>query len=185
MLNAGALVTALDISKERVLQLSNNIKRIGLSKNLKLKVKDIMQYNPNSKADIVLLDAPCSATGTFRKNPDVVWVKNKKNVIQNASKQKKLLLKALSFLKKNGFLIYSNCSLQYEEGENLINDLCEKKIIYIDKILRTELIDYPKEIFNKGLIRTLPYMYNDGMDGFFVARVKKVIEVNEKDGKKT
>ena len=65
--------------------------------------------------------------------------------------------------------------MQYEEGENLINDLCEKKIIYIDKILRTELIDYPKEIFNKGLIRTLPFMYNDGMDGFFVARVKKVI----------
>ena len=175
MLNAGALVTALDISKERVLQLSNNIKRIGLSKNLKLKVKDVMQYNPNSKADIVLLDAPCSGTGTFRKNPDVVWIKNKKSVIQNASKQKKLLLKALSFLKKNGFLIYSNCSLQYEEGENLINDLCEKKIIYIDKISRTELIDYPKEIFNKGLIRTLPYMYNNGMDGFFVARVKKVI----------
>ena len=134
-----------------------------------------MEYNPNSKADIVLLDAPCSGTGTFRKNPDVVWVKNKKNVIQNASKQKKTHIESTQFFKKkNGFLIYSNCSLQYEEGENLINDLCEKKIIYIDKILRKELIDYPKEIFNKGLIRTLPFMYNDGMDGFFVVRVKVI-----------
>ena len=56
-----------------------------------------MQYNPNSKADIVLLDALVLAQEPLEKNPDVVWVKNKKNVIQNASKQKKLILKALSF----------------------------------------------------------------------------------------
>ncbi|PPR25647.1 MAG: hypothetical protein CFH34_01337, partial [Alphaproteobacteria bacterium MarineAlpha9_Bin4] len=72
-----------------------------------------------------------------------------------------------------GTLIYSNCSLQYEEGENIISELCNSKEIYIDKILEKEISDYPKEIINKGLIRTLPYMYNKGMDGFFIARIKK------------
>ena len=175
MLNNGALVKAIDISNQRAKQLSNNINRIGLSKNLKLEISDMMKYKPLSKFDIVLLDAPCTGTGTFRKNPDVVWVKNKNDVIRSSENQKKLLVKALGFVKKKGILIYSNCSLQYEEGEKIIKELCEKKIISIDKILDREILDYPKEIINKGLIRTLPYMYNGGMDGFFIARIKNAI----------
>ena len=175
MLNDGALVKAIDISNQRAKQLSNNISRIGLSKNLKLEISDMMKYKPLSKFDIVLLDAPCTGTGTFRKNPDVVWVKNKNDVIRSSENQKKLLVKALGFVKKKGILIYSNCSLQYEEGENIIKELCEKKVISIDKILDREILDYPKEIINKGLIRTLPYMYNGGMDGFFIARIKNAI----------
>ena len=81
----------------------------------------------------------------------------------------------LAELKKEGFLIYSNCSLQYEEGEDIIKDLSNQKLIYVDKISNSELLDYPKEIINKGLIRTLPFMYTGGMDGFFVARIKKAI----------
>ena len=76
----GAFVTALEISKERSEKLSNNIKRIGLSKNLVVEVKDLVSFQAESNYDIVLLDAPCSGTGTFRKNPDVVWIKNKSNV---------------------------------------------------------------------------------------------------------
>ena len=70
-------------------------------------------------------------------------------------------------------MIYSNCSLQHEEGEYLINDLIKKKVIEIDEINEKEIDGYPKEIINKGLVRTLPYMYNGGMDGFFIARIKK------------
>ena len=175
MLSEGAIVTALDISKERIKLLSKNIQRVGLSKNLKLVEDDLLAYEPQSKSDIVLLDAPCTGTGTFRKNPDVVWIKNKTDVKENANYQKNLIIQALNFLKKDGFLIYSNCSLQYEEGEDIIKDLCNQKLIYVDKISNSELLDYPKEIINKGLIRTLPFMYTDGMDGFFVARIKKAI----------
>ena len=175
MLSEGAIVTALDISKERIQLLSKNIQRVGLSKNLKLVEDDLLAYEPQSKSDIVLLDAPAQVQERLEKNPDVVWIKNKTDVKENANYQKNLIIQALNFLKKDGFLIYSNCSLQYEEGEDIIKDLCNQKLIYVDKISNSELLDYPKEIINKGLIRTLPFMYTDGMDGFFVARIKKAI----------
>ena len=174
MLSKGAFVKAIEISKERSEILLNNVKRVGLSKNLVVEVKDLVSFQAEPNYDIVLLDAPCSGTGTFRKNPDVVWIKNKSNVNRSAKTQRKLLIKALSFVKKGGYLIYSNCSLQHEEGEYLINDLIRKKVIEIDEINEKEIDGYPKEIINKGLVRTLPYMYNGGMDGFFIARIKKV-----------
>ena len=174
MLSQGAIVKAIEVSKKRSEILLKNIKRMALSKNLKIELNDLMNLKSNSVYDIVLLDAPCSGTGTFRKNPDVVWIKNKSDVINNAKNQKKLILKALTFVKKEGFLIYSNCSLQKEEGEFLIDDLVKQKIMQIDLINEKEISGYPKEIINKGLIRTLPYMYNGGMDGFFIARIKKV-----------
>ncbi len=174
MLSKGAFVKAVEISKERSEILLNNVKRVGLSKNLVVEVKDLVSFQAEPNYDIVLLDAPCSGTGTFRKNPDVVWIKNKSNVNRSAKTQRKLLIKALSFVKKGGYLIYSNCSLQHEEGEYLINDLIRKKVIEIDEINEKEIDGYPKEIINKGLVRTLPYMYNGGMDGFFIARIKKV-----------
>lgn len=173
MLSEGAIVTALDISKERINMLSKNIHRVGLSKNLKLVEDDVLKYKPLSKSDIVLLDAPCTGTGTFRKNPDVLWIKNIKDIKVNANYQKNLIIQALNFLKKDGILIYSNCSLQYEEGEEIIKELSNQKLIYINKISDKEISGYPKEIINKGLIRTLPFMYNSGMDGFFVARIKR------------
>ena len=173
MLNKGAFVRAIDISKERTEKLKKNIQRTNTYKNFEIKCDDLRTLKEEAIYDVVLLDAPCSGTGTFRKNPDVVWLKNKSDVIKNSKKQKQLLVKALSFVKKGGFLIYSNCSLQYEEGEYLINELMNKNIIKIDKINEKEISDYPREIINKGLIRTLPYMYNGGMDGFFIARIKK------------
>ncbi len=173
MLSQGATVKAIEVSKKRSEILLKNIKRMDLSKNLKIELKDLMHFKSNAIYDIVLLDAPCSGTGTFRKNPDVVWIKNKSDVIKNAKNQKKQIVKALSFVKKGGFLIYSNCSLQKEEGEFLIDDLVKQNIIQIDIINEKEISGYPKEIINKGLIRTLPYMYNGGMDGFFIARIRK------------
>ncbi|MDC3024129.1 RsmB/NOP family class I SAM-dependent RNA methyltransferase [Alphaproteobacteria bacterium] len=173
MLCQGAFVKSVEISRERSEILSKNIDRLDLSKNLEIELIDLMSFKAKPIYDIVLLDAPCSGTGTFRKNPDVVWIKNKRDVVKNANIQKRLLVKSLSFVKTKGFLIYSNCSLQKEEGEFLINSLLKEKIIKIDEIKEKEIIGYPKEIINKGLIRTLPYMYNNGMDGFFIARIKK------------
>ena len=77
MLSKGAFVKAIEISKERSEILLNNVKRVGLSKNLVVQVKDLVSFKTESNYDIVLLDAPCSGTGTFRKNPDVVWIKIK------------------------------------------------------------------------------------------------------------
>ena len=175
MLCQGAFVKSVDISEERLEILLKNIKRLDLSKNLEVELTDLMSFKSEPIYDVVLLDAPCSGTGTFRKNPDVVWNKNKSDVIKNAKTQKKLLVKSLGYVKKKGFLIYSNCSLQKEEGEFLINSLLKEKLIQVDEIKQNEIIGYPEEIINKGLIRTLPYMYNNGMDGFFIARIKKII----------
>ena len=92
MLNQGAFVRAIDISKERTEILKKNIKRIKVYKNLEIKCDDLMALNEEAIYDVVLLDAPCSGTGTFRKNPDVVWLKKKSDVIKNSKNQKERFL---------------------------------------------------------------------------------------------
>ena len=94
----------------------------------------------------------------------------------NTKVTKKLLDKAINLLNKNGILIYCNCSLQHEEGEKVIDFFIKKNKVKILPIEHKELKFFPKKIFNKGLIRTLPYMYNNmnGLDGFFIARLVKI-----------
>ena len=176
LLNEGAKVISLDISKKRIDLLLDNIKRLNLSKNLNVILKDVRQWKPLKKTDHLLLDVPCSSTGTVRKNPDVIWNRNPEDVVRLSLIQKELLEEAINMVNKNGTIIYCNCSMQQEEGEEVINYILKTKKVVLDPIGATEIENYPKNILNKGVIRTLPYMFheNGGMDGFFVARLIKI-----------
>ena len=175
LLSGGALVTALDISEKKIKKLNSNISRLNLGKNLTVISQDFLKWNSEKKYNKILLDAPCSATGTIRKNPDVLWNKNEKDIERLANTQKKLLDKAISKLSDKGILIYCNCSMQFEEGEKVIDFFIKKNKVKLLPIIPEELKLFPKEIFKSGFIRTLPYMYNEfgGLDGFFIARFIK------------
>ena len=105
-----------------------------------------------------------------------MWNKTKEDIIKLSKVQKKLLNKAISLLNEKGILIYCSCSLQYDEGEKVIDYFIKKNKVKLLPIKHEELKLFPKEIINKGLIRTLPYMYNNasGLDGFFIARLIKI-----------
>ena len=175
LLNEGAYVTALDISNKKIEKLYLNITRLKLEKNLTVLSKDFLKWNNKKKYNKILLDVPCSATGTIRKNPDVLWNKNEKDIDRLSKVQIKLLSKAIETLSKNGILIYSNCSMQFEEGENVIDFFIKKNKVKLLPIKPEELKLFPKDIFKNGFIRTLPYAYEkeDGLDGFFIARLIK------------
>ena len=176
LLNQGAKVKALDVSKKKITLLLNNIKRLNLSDNLNIINKDIRDWEPIKKTNYLLLDVPCSATGTVRKNPDVIWNKKQEDIIRLSIIQKELLEKAINMVEKDGIIIYCNCSMQKEEGEGVIDYILKEKKVILDPISHKEICNYPKNIINNGLIRTFPYMLEEkgGMDGFFVARLIKV-----------
>ena len=161
LLNMGALVTALDISAKKVKKLNENIARLRLNKNLTVLTKDLLKWDSKRKYSKIILDVPCSATGTIRKNPDILWNKTEKDI---------------SRLSKLQILIYCNCSLQFEEGEKVIDFFIKNKKVSLLEVKPEELKQFPNKIFNKGLIRTLPCRYNniDGLDGFFIARLIKI-----------
>ena len=176
LLDLGANVIAIDKSEERIKILQENAKRLKLHKNLKTVCKNILTWNPQLKSSLILLDAPCTATGTIRRHPDIIWHKSKVNLINLIKTQKKLLSKAIKMLEDNGTLIYSNCSMEFEEGEFLIKDIIKEGLVKLDNINKNEINGFPEEIFNGGVIRTLPFMNEEfgGMDGFFIARLKKI-----------
>jgi 16S rRNA (cytosine967-C5)-methyltransferase len=176
LLNQGAKVKAIEVSKKKITLLFNNIKRLNLSDNLNIINKDIRNWEPINKTNYLLLDVPCSATGTVRKNPDVIWNKKQEDIIRLSIIQKELLEKAINMVKKDGIIIYCNCSMQKEEGEGVIDYILKGKKVILDPISDKEIPNYPKNIINNGLIRTFPYMFEKkgGMDGFFVARLIKV-----------
>ena len=176
LLNEGAKVISLDISKKRIDLLLNNIRRLNLSKNLNIILEDVRQWTPIKKTDHLLLDVPCSATGTIRKNPDVIWNRKPEDINRLSLMQKEFLEKAINMVNKNGTIIYCNCSKQKEEGEEVINYILKTKKVVLDPINDKEIPNYPRDIINKGLIRTLPYTLEEkgGMDGFFVARLIKI-----------
>ena len=115
---AGAIVTAVDRSKRRMEILEKNMARLALS--VETVIADIRRWNPDTPPDAILLDAPCSATGTIRRHPDVPFAKKPDDVSRMARLQTELAKSALSMLKPGGLLVYSVCSLQEEEGEKIV-----------------------------------------------------------------
>ncbi len=171
----GAKVTSVDKSASRLQTLKSNLKRLKLTSELIN--KDILKYKFNKNWSKILLDAPCSSTGTLRRHPDIMHNKDEKEVLLFTSIQEKLLDKSWSILNQNGFLIYSTCSLEKEEGEDQIEKFLKKhKDARIDKILESEMDGIEESISKKGWLRILPHHYKDkgGTDGFFIARLKKV-----------
>ncbi|TIL71724.1 MAG: MFS transporter, partial [Mesorhizobium sp.] len=114
---AGARVTAVDTSKNRLTRLAQNLERLGLT--AELVQTDLLDYRPAELFDAVLLDAPCSSTGTVRRHPDVPWTKTMADVEKLAALQRKLLARAVGLTRPGGRIVFSNCSLDPLEGEEL------------------------------------------------------------------
>ena len=162
---AGWQVTALDASAKRLDRLGENLARCGLSADV---VKaDALEWQPQQRFDAVLLDAPCTATGTCRRHPDVLHRIGLRQIAEMADLQARLLARASAWLKPGGRLVYAVCSLEREEGEAQ----AEPITLPIDPINFEEL---PSGIAPtpQGWLRTDPGMLAEqgGLDGFFVAR---------------
>lgn len=171
--SAGWTVTAVDSSASRLTRLGENLGRTGL--RAETVVADAMKWTPPKKYDAILLDAPCSATGIFRRHPDVLYRVTPKHIAQMAELQAALLRRALDWLKPGGTFVYAVCSLEPEEGERQIERLLgERPDLSVDPV-RTEELPAGLSPTVAGFVRTLPgdLAAEGSVDGFFVARLKQ------------
>ena len=169
----GAIVTAVDRAETRMTRLHENLTRTSLTATLV--EEDALRWNPKEKADAILLDAPCSATGTLRRHPDIAWTKTQTDIDALNALQAKMIDRSLAKLRPGGLLVYCVCSLQREEGEKQAEAALARhddlERIAIDPV---EIGGLNEAIDRKGDLRTLPSMLADlgGMDGFFAARFR-------------
>lgn len=166
---AGARVTAVDWDEARLARVRANLERTRLP--AEIVAADIMAWSPPALADAVLLDAPCTATGTLRRHPDVAWLRRPSDIEALAKRQKDLLARAAAFLKPGGRLVYAVCSLEPEEGAGIAASAPEGLIP--DAITAGDIA--PEHVTPQGWLRTLPShaAADGGMDGFFAARFRK------------
>ena len=163
----------MDKSPQRLARLAENLARTRLAAET-LKA-DILDWTPPRLADAVLLDAPCTATGTIRRHPDIPWTKTEEQMKSLANVQAKMIDKALAVLKPGGLLVYCTCSLQPEEGERqAAAALARHKGLVRLAVTAAEIGALPA-ITRDGDLRTHPVMLaaEGGMDGFFAARFRK------------
>lgn len=170
----GADVIAVDKSLKRTALLQENLIRLNYSADLI--TADACSWRPDEPAARVLLDAPCTATGTIRRHPDIPWLKTPDTVTAMAKQQSQLLDAAVDMLAPGGLLIYAVCSLQPEEGPEQISALLDRGAPIERAPIKPGLIGGMHELITpEGDIRTLPCHLADqgGMDAFFVSRLRK------------
>jgi 16S rRNA (cytosine967-C5)-methyltransferase len=163
--SAGWQVTALDISKRRVERLKENLARTGLS--ARVITADAFEWEPDAPFDAVLLDAPCTATGTCRRHPDVLHRIGPAQIAEMADLQTRLLDRPAGWLAPGGRLVYAVCSLEPEEGENRA-----AKLALATDPIRPDELPHGLAPGADGWLRTDPGMLPErgGLDGFFIAR---------------
>jgi 16S rRNA (cytosine967-C5)-methyltransferase len=173
---AGASMVAVDSSKTRLGLLAENLARLGLQ--AELVQADAASWQPGEQFDAVLLDAPCSSTGTIRRHPDIPYTKSQKDIVALAALQARLLDNAARLVKPGGKLVFSTCSLEPEEGEAQIASLLVRnEALSVDPIGTDELFGQTAWIEPSGCLRTFPYELRlespewSGMDGFFATRL--------------
>ena len=157
----GWAVTAVDREEHRLERVQENLTRTGLTATLV--AADALKWEPQAKADAVLIDAPCSATGIFARHPDVLHRIRPKDIEQLAVTQAKMLERAAGWLKPGGVLIYATCSLEPEEGEQVVAgfDALPPMPVQVHELIAGLTAN------DQGQLRILPQV---GTDGFFVAR---------------
>jgi 16S rRNA (cytosine967-C5)-methyltransferase len=171
---AGARVVAVDRSAQRLERVGANLARLQLS--AELVAADAAAWRPAALADAVLLDAPCSATGTIRRHPDVLWQKRPEDVAALASTQDGLLRAAAEMLKPGGILVYCVCSLEAEEGAPRVAAAIESGLLEPDPVRAGEVTGVPEEAIGPdGALRTFPSQLQalGGWDGFYAARLRR------------
>ncbi|WP_084596652.1 RsmB/NOP family class I SAM-dependent RNA methyltransferase [Elioraea tepidiphila] len=166
---AGARVTAVERAPDRAARLRENLTRLRL--DAEVIEADAATWRPPEPADAVLLDAPCTATGTIRRHPDILRNKRASDVASLTAVQDAMLANAAAMLRPGGRLIYAVCSLQPEEGEGAIAR--SPAPLRRAPIAASELPGLPEAITSEGVLRTTPALWpaRGGMDGFFAARM--------------
>jgi 16S rRNA (cytosine967-C5)-methyltransferase len=174
----GAHVTALDRSAERMKVLSANLARLKLE--AAIAIGDAASYKVDP-FDAVLVDAPCSATGTIRRRPDVLWTKKPSDIVKLAAVQAKILDHAFGLLKPGGAMVYCVCSLEPEEGELQMASLFRRNPDAVRDPIDPKAFGLPVDAATvEGDLRILPHFqpHDDprqrGLDGFFVARLRRL-----------
>ena len=170
----GARVTALDLSEVRLRRLRENLERTGLEASVL--VEDALSPELTGAWDVVMLDAPCSATGTIRRHPELPYLKDETQVKELAGLQRRLLRKAGQLVTPGGILIYCTCSLEPEEGEMRVRGFLADNP---DFTIFPATGDWLPQgaVQTEGWVRTLPFMSygtSRGMDGFFAVALRRV-----------
>jgi 16S rRNA (cytosine967-C5)-methyltransferase len=170
---AGAEITAVERDPARLQRLACNLRHWHLQ--AQLVQADVTGWKPDTRFDAVLLDAPCSATGTIRRHPDVLRIKRPRDVQSLTETQDKLLCAAIALLRPGGRLIYAVCSLQPEEAVPRIAAAIAGGLLRHDPFTPAELAALPEARTPEGFLRTHPGLWPEhgGMDGFFAARLIK------------
>lgn len=170
---AGWDVTAVDVSENRLARLRDNLDRTGLS--ARVVTADLLRWQPDAPADAVLLDAPCSATGIFRRHPDVLHRVRPSLIAEMADLQTKLLDRAGEWVKPGGMLVFSTCSLEPAEGEAQVERFLAAHPDYAIAPIRGEELPEGLAPRADGMLRIMPGALADkgGLDGFFIARLRR------------
>lgn len=176
LIKAGYQVMALDSDATRMERLKQNLARLDYT--AETVVADAGNYAPATPYDGVLLDAPCSATGTFRRHPEVIWHRSAGDVAGRVRLQRALLANAFRCLDASGVLVYCVCSLEPAEGEEQVDwALDALPGLELWPVTPAELPGLENAVTARGLVRTHPGMapggHTGGMDGFFVARFRR------------
>jgi 16S rRNA (cytosine967-C5)-methyltransferase len=174
---AGANVTAVDRAPARLQRLRDNLTRLALK--AEIVAANVEQWTAE-QFDAVLLDAPCSSTGTIRRHPDVPWIKSSGDIAKLAALQRRLLDRAVALTKPGGTLVYCTCSLEPEENEQIVADLLARTPnLRRAPVAVAEVFGCADFITKDGDLRTLPCHFPDtdsrfaGIDGFYAARLLK------------
>ena len=179
--DAGAKVTALDLSANRLKRLAGNLERLGLSDACETIATDLFKFAPEDGFDAVLLDAPCSSTGTVRRHPDVPFAKSAADIEKLASLQARMLDTASSWVRPGGVLVFSNCSLDPLEGEAVARRFAAAHPDFaIAPVMAEEAPGFGDAIDEDGFLRLTPAHLDlgdpalSGVDGFFAARFQRL-----------
>jgi 16S rRNA (cytosine967-C5)-methyltransferase len=177
----GALVTAVDVSDKRLRLVRDNLDRLGLE--ARLVRADASRWRPDAPVPFVLLDAPCTATGTIRRHPDVARLKTPDDVARLVAIQDRLLDAAAEMLEDGGCLVFCTCSLQPEEGPQRVAALLERAPLARVRITSAQLGGLADLVTAEGDLRTLPCHLGGaeaaaggppgGLDGFYAARLRR------------
>ena len=167
---AGGRVTAVEKQASRIARITENLARTGLTATLA--ESDARDFD--GTAPLVLIDAPCTSTGTIRRHPELPWIKSAADVTQMAAQAYEILESGAAMVTPGGKLVFAVCSLEREEGEEQIAAFLDSHPEFArDPITADEVFGKKEWLTPEGELRTLPFYLEGGMDGFFAARLRK------------
>ncbi|MEE2930601.1 MAG: transcription antitermination factor NusB [Pseudomonadota bacterium] len=171
---SGANVTAIDRSKPRLKRLKQNLWRTGFHGTVETVLADATQWRPDTPVDKILLDAPCSALGTLRRNPEGAWIKSPTDVARFSNIQERLLRASLEMLEPGGTLIYCVCSPLPHEGVEIVDRVLQDTAAARLPVKPHEIQGFEPSISALGDVLTLPNA-SFAHDAFYIARLKREI----------